>query len=236
MTFCFAPCIFDAPLRADDPSPLQQAERKSDVASLGNAPQLTVQLDLDRDVYSKTRYKNPPQFVVWIESPATNTFRTLYITQKMGRGTWNGKPTVPVSLPYWVSRHNKHTGTKGDPTLEQPLADAITQPTPTEHFKVASSVAVDTQWDCYVEVNVSGDFNDAFPASQADGTKDTYGNGQPSLVYHATIDVKTDGRASFKLIGRTSQWKPSAKIDSDLEGITTAKNLFSRMQLSVDAP
>ncbi len=216
---------------------VQSQEKRSSTRSqeLKNAARLSVRLDLNRDVYSKTRYKHPPQFAVWIESPETGEFRTLYVTQKLGRGTWNGKPTVPVSLPYWVSRHNKRAATKGDPTREHPLADAITQPTPTSQFNVAAMLPLGTQWQCFVEVNVSGDFNDAFPASHTDGTKDRYGNGQPSLVYRAAVEAESGNKTSFKLLGRTSQWKPSPEIQNDLEGITTAKKLFKTMQITVDA-
>ncbi len=224
-----------APLMADDPQAARELQSDPSSEPVVEA-QLTVQLKLDREVYGKTRYKNPPQFAVWIEDPGTGAVRTLYVTQKMGRGTWNGKPTVPVSLPYWASRPKKQSGIQGDPTTEKPLADAITQPTPTDLMNVTTSTAVDSTAHCYVEVNVSGDFNDAFPPSTSNGTKDTYGNGQPSLIYRATINANADNRARFQLLGRTGQWKPSSKINKDLKGITTAKDLFSRMRVTVDTP
>jgi len=197
--------------------------------------QLSIQLDLDREIYSETRYKNPPQFAVWIERVEDGAGRTLYATQKLGRGTWNGKPTVPVTLPFWVRFHNRQTGTLGDPTKDSPLPDAITQPTPTDQFNVSTKLNRESVWYCWVEVNVSGDFNQAFPAEQPDGNKDAYGNGQPSLVYRAKIVARPGNGAKFQLVGRTSQWKPSPKLHKNLEGITTAKKLFSLMRVTCHA-
>jgi alpha-L-fucosidase len=190
-----------------------------------------VKLDLDRDVYSKTQYQRPPQFALWIENQASGEIRTLYVTQKLGRGSWNGKSTVPVTLPYWVSRYNQQTGTTGDPTSEQPLADAITQPTPTDQFQLSFLVNRAQQWDCYVEINVSGDFNERFPNETDDGTKDTYGNGQPSLVYRASLPQGPESRAEFQLVGRTSQHSTSPELFEDLTGITTARQLLARAQV-----
>ena len=213
------------PENVGEPQSAETSDRSS------NEVRLVVDLQLDKAVYGQTRYKNPPQFAVWLEHRDSGEIRTLYVTQKLGRGSWNGKPTVPVSLPHWVGRYNQQSNSQGDPTAEHPLPDAITQPTPTDQFRITSHVAGNTRWYCCVEVNVSGDYNQSFPQKQADKT-DAYGNGQPSIVYRAAIETRPGAQAAFKLVGHTSQHDVSPKLRADTSQITSAQKLFSRMRCS----
>ncbi len=123
---------------------------------------LRFSMKLDPQVYSRSQYKKPPQFAVWIESPDASLVRTVWVTQKTGKGSWGGKTTRPVSLPYWVGRWNVETGSRGDPTPENPVIDAVTGATPKEQLRASIEVRANSELVYFVEVNVSGDYNEAF--------------------------------------------------------------------------
>ena len=194
------------------------------------AESVTIQfsLSLDPDVYAKSHYKKPPQFAIWIEDPAGKQIRTVWVTEKTGAGSWGGKTTRPVSLPYWVGRWNKETGSNGDPTPDNPVADAVTGATPKEDFSCRTEVPVATSWKYFIEVNVSGDFNEFYAAESARGKRDRNGNGQPSIVYKGQITALSGRSSKPKLIGRTDQFEKVGGIIADLDGITDAKDLFSK--------
>jgi len=193
---------------------------------------LQFSLSLDPQVYAQSHYKKPPQFAVWIEDPKCGQIRTVWVTEKTGAGSWGRKTVRPVSLPYWVSRWNKETDSTGDPTLDNPAADAVTGATPKQDFTCRTEVPAASKWNCFIEVNVSGDYNDAFAAIAKDGKRDRNGNGQPSIVYKGQITALPGRRSEPKLIGRTDQFERVGDIIADLDGITDAKDLFSKIDIS----
>jgi hypothetical protein len=83
-------------------------------------------------------------------------------------------------------------------------------------------------------VNVSGDFNDLFAALSKDGMKDRNGNGQPSIVYKGQITALPGQHSEPKLIGRTDQFEDVNSIISDMEGISDAKDLFSKIEITAE--
>jgi hypothetical protein len=115
------------------------------------------------------------------------------------------------------------------------VADAITQPTPKESLVVTTDVPGGSQWRYFVEVNVSGDFNESFPERLDNGRPDEAGNGQPSLVYRGQIQAVLGQRNRPKLIGRTEQFRASFQLSDDLSGITTAKKLLTDIEMSCPA-
>ncbi len=191
---------------------------------------LQFSLSLDPQVYSRSNYKKPPQFAIWIEEAAGEEIRTVWVSEKTGAGTWGGKTARPVSLPYWVSRWNKETGGSGDPTPDNSAADAVTGATPKQVLTCLIEVPARSKWNYFVEVNVSGDFNDSFAAESKDGKRDRNGNGQPSIVYKGQITALSGRHSEPKLIGRTDQFESVSSVISDMEGISDAKNLFSQIE------
>ncbi len=205
----------------------QQADTMKPASAL-----LRFSLKLNQRVYEASDWGDPPQFAIWLENADSSKIRTVWVTYRTGTGNWVGKVECPVSLPYWVSRYNRETQTSGPPTPLTPVIDAITGATPTQVFTVQAKVPPGGRWKYFIEVNVSGDFNVTFPSMRSNGTPDPQGNGQPSLIYQGWIEA-IDGAYNIpKLIGRTDQWQPIAHIITDLEGITTAKNLFSKIEAS----
>jgi hypothetical protein len=89
-----------------------------------------------------------------------------------------------------------------------------------------------TNWNYYIEVNVSGDFNTNFPNRSREGVIDAYGNGQPSLIYKGQIQAKHGAASKPILLGRTDQHSTEPVLIADLVGITSAKELLSGIRVS----
>ncbi len=189
-------------------------------------------LYLNRDQYIMTNWAEPPQFAIWLENDLTGEIRTAWVTQDTGTDTWEGRVGCPVALPYWVSRYGIEQGDGIGPTHRNPVPDAITGPTPMQAHDCAVRIEGGEQWSYYVEVNVSGDFNEAFP--QYFGfQEDRFGNGQPSIVYRGEIDFSAEVVTEAKLIGRTEQEWFVSELNSDLSGISSARNLITRIQVAL---
>jgi hypothetical protein len=197
---------------------------------------LKFSLKLDPDVYGASYFKKPPQFAVWLEDSSKKIIRTVWVTYYTGTGEWGPGIVRPVSLPYWVSCWNLETKSLGDPTPKNPVVDAVTGATPRTVFVVETEVEAGSIWDYFIEVNVSGDYNDSFGARKKDGTPDENGNGQPSIIYKGRITAVPGNQSSPRLAGRTDQWQSVDYIITDMKGITTAKDLFSEIKVSCQSP
>lgn len=197
-------------------------------------------LMLDDAVYSRTRYKKPPQFAIWMKKTEVDaetdeeieTIKTVWVTEKTGRGSWGGTTTRPMSLPVWVSQWNKETRTTGDPNPDNPAVDSVTGATPKGSFTIEVDMPGGGQWEYYIEVNVSGDFNETFAAETNDGKKDVNGNGQPSIIYAGTITLEGGQRSTPELIGRTEQFTVVTVPVDNMDGITTAAKLMGRIEVN----
>jgi hypothetical protein len=198
---------------------------------------LKFSLTIDKEICRQNRLKRTPQFAIWLENPQTGEIRTVCVTQKTAAGKWGNNVTRPVALPRWVSRWNRETQSSGDPTAENPAADAVTCATPDEEFSTSVEVLAGQIWECYVEVNVSGDDNERFPPVSADGRKDAHSNGQPSLVYEGTITALPGNKCVPQPVGITDQHQPTEVLNNDLSGITTAAKLFKQIEIAcVESP
>ena len=209
---------------------------KSSCSSSPACAKLIFSRRLDQDVYEDSDYGEPPQFAIWLEDAAGENIRTVWVTYRTGTGDWEGKVECPVALPYWVSRYNKEAGTVGPPSFREPVVDAITSATPKQDFTTQIEVPAGSRWRYFIEVNVSGDFNIHFPAYTSDGLPDPQGNGQPSLIYQGGIEAVDGASDTPKLVGRTDQWQSVENIITDIEDITSAKNLFSRIEVRCHVP
>jgi len=187
---------------------------------------LSFSFTVNEEICRLNKYKRTPQFAIWVEDVKTGEIRTVCVTAKTAKGKWGGKTTRPVSLPYWVSRWNVETGSRGDPTADQPAVDAVTCATPQAKFERQITLPRGGRWRCFIEVNVSGDHNEHFPEKTADGRRDMHSNGQPSIVYSAEIRAIGGKTAKPVLLGRTDQFEPAKDLSKDLLQITTAAKLL----------
>ena len=193
---------------------------------------LSFQLELNPRVYQDSTWGDPPQLAIWLRNLDDGSIRTVLVTYRTAACDWIGKVECSVALPYWVGFYNRQTGTQGPPKWDSPVADAVTCATPKASLVTAVEVARGTRWEVFVEVNVSGDFNTDFPKFSDEGFSDRYGNGQPSLVYHGSIEAAVGSTCRPELLGRTDQYEPIDYLITDLEGITTARTLFKTVFVS----
>lgn len=193
---------------------------------------LKFSIAIDKEVCQQNKYKRTPQFAVWLEAPGNEDIRTVCVTQKTAKGKWGGKTTRPVSLPVWTSRWNQEAGTSGFPTADNPASDAVTCATPDSEFTRCVDVPPGSEWEYFVEVNVSGDHNEYFTQTTKDGKRDPHSNGQPSIIYKGKIAALPGQKNIPELIGRTDQFKADGEIFKDIQGITTAKKLFCKLEVT----
>ncbi len=197
-----------------------------------NMAVLNFTLTLNPDIYKATNYGEPPQIAIWLEKPDSGIVRTVWVTRRIGKSDWNGKVECLTALPYWVNCYNIETETEGPPTSFNPLSDVITGATPKKELVAKTGVLPGSFWNYYIEVNVSADYNKTFPAMLDDAWPDPDGNGQPSLVYKGAIEA-VDGAYDIPLlVGRTEQWDSTDTLNSDLSGITNAKDIISSLKVT----
>ena len=180
-------------------------------------------------------FGEPAQMAVWLEHPETGHVRTLAVTRRSARGDWKGKSECPAALPRWFEVYRRETGRKGLPTPQAPAPDAVTRATPTtERFVWTADVEPGSRWVCWVEVNISADFNAAFPKlDEATQRMDTHFCGQPSLLYRAEVVAEPGARVLPALWGRTVRDTATGETSRDLKGITSAKNILAAIEVRV---
>src|SRR5210317_453140 len=64
---------------------------------------LQIQFDIRQNkeaIYLST-FAEPPQFAIWVENPKTKDCKTVFVTNRVSFGDWEGKADVPVALPLW---------------------------------------------------------------------------------------------------------------------------------------
>jgi hypothetical protein len=187
---------------------------------------------VDKETYEMTDFGEPPQIAVWLESPDGNRMLTVWVARRSGRQLWKGKVECPTALPLWESRHKSEKSSYKKRGLLKRLVDAISGATPTGGpFYTRIKVEKGSAWQCFVEVNLSGDFNKKFPYRHANGMPDPEINGQPSLVYKGFITAVPGRKTGLRLIGRTHQWYAIDYIIKDLQGITSARQAVTNLQV-----
>ncbi len=193
--------------------------------------ELIFHLIINKDNYLNSIYGESPQIAIWLEDSAKTQMKNVYVTYKSGKNDWVGKVYCKVALPYWQSRLNSFSG--NDPELENEL-DAVTRAT-SKNDKVFAGIHLpeNSVWKYFVEINVAGDYNGYFSTYSANGIPDMDGNGQPSVVYGGTIEIKKGNESIPKIIGRTLQLRETDELISDLSGITSAKHILSSIKVKV---
>ncbi len=199
-----------------------------------------VQVDIhqNKDLIYLSTFSEPPQFAIWLENPETKEYKTVFVTHRVAVGDWEGKANVPVALPLWFqtfrgpSSAHKSGGSQSDSDL------AITGATPkADYFSIRVEVKPGSKWTCWIEMNLAGDFNDAFPEFDIETLKeDEFSNGQPALLYKAEITADEGMKFVPVLTGQATWNNGEVKFGPVSEGVTTAKNVFDEISISVSKP
>ncbi|MDR1339141.1 MAG: DUF2271 domain-containing protein [Prevotellaceae bacterium] len=179
-------------------------------------------------IYFST-YAEPPQFAIWLENPKNGDLKQVFVTYRAGRGDWEGKSDVPVAVPHWTTLFHDRRGEK---------IDGVSGATPKEEsFVLQVEVSPDSEWICWLEMNLAGDYNEYYPQfNRLTLQEDEFSCGQPALLYRADIKAERGNNYSPKLAGM-SLWDNGentlAPVDST---ITTAQNVFDAITVSIVKP
>jgi hypothetical protein len=193
----------------------------------GGSVHLVFHMQQSREIYDNSSYGEPPQFAIWVEDSASGEIKTLHVTRRTATGRYIGKVECPVSLPIWIGAFRKETGRNDFPTPKQPFFDTVTGATPQiADIIITTDVEAGRCCHYYIEMNVAGDYNRAFPKVSAKKRQDNHGNGQPSLVYKGTIQTNVGTVSKPECAGRSQQYFFVTEIDSDLAGIDSALEVF----------
>ena len=186
-----------------------------------------------------------PQMAIWVEDKQGNYLETLYVTKKASNSSYlqslfgGEEVRRPEALPHWsFSRGIPSKDGLMMPSGAEPIADAITGATPVSSFDLRT--VTDVKHDEVVlkfEINRSFDFNEVYHAAAFPDDAVYSGSGssaQPSLIYASIVKLNDGGRYYFMdLVGRGHHSGKDGDIHLDLSGITTAKEMVSRIIVEV---
>jgi hypothetical protein len=204
------------------------------VARTWGRTQLQIDIHQNKKIIHLSNFAEPPQFAIWLEDPSSGAVRSVFVTHRAGTGDWEGKANVPVALPMWFKlfRTDKPEAGKKIPDM------AISGATPkNDLFSVRVEVPPGSDWIMWIEMNLAGDFNDAYPEIDLKTLReDEFSNGQPAIIYKALIKAE-EGKKFKPEIVRQSIWeKGNVRTEPVGEGITTARDVFDEINVTVIKP
>lgn len=166
-----------------------------------------------------------PSYVVWAEY-IDGTEESIYVTCKASKEYWEGSGSQEDGLPVWYRIRTEAGYTEDDPEL-----DAITTATPTRSsFKIHWEPVPEYREDTiklFVEANLPYDYNYFYSQSKGE-------NGQPSLIWMSRFYFEENQLKQvqpFRIVGRGHPQGLDSKMYYDLNGITTAGQIFNRITL-----
>lgn len=197
-----------------------------------------LQIDIHQNkklIYLST-FAEPPQFAIWLENPVTHELSTVFVTHRVAVGDWEGKANVPVALPYWFNLFRKNGN---DNTASAKKTDmAVSGATPKDdYFSIRVEVRPESEWICWIEMNLAGDFNDDFPEfDPATFTEDEFSNGQPALLFNSSVKAIENMQFMPVITGQSIWDNGEVRIEPVSPGVTTAREVFDTISISVIRP
>lgn len=206
----------------------------------GTRGRTLIQVDIhqNKKLIHLSNFAEPPQFAIWLEDKATGELKTVFVTHRVAVGDWEGKANVPVALPQWFRLFRGNGKASGDKGNKNGSDMAITGATPKEDlFSIRVEVKPGSEWICWIEMNLAGDFNDAYPEfDRASYKEDEFSNGQPALLFRADVKAVENLKFTPELNAESLWDKGDVKIEPVSEGVTTARDVFDKIQISVIRP
>jgi hypothetical protein len=199
-----------------------------------------IQIDIhqNKKVIYLSNFAEPPQFAIWLENPATKELKTVFVTHRVAKGDWEGKANVPVALPQWFKLFKDIKKSSEGSVQSKRSYMAISGATPKgDYFSLRVEVEPGSEWICWIEMNLAGDFNDAFPEIDVKTLReDEFSNGQPALIFRSDIKAVEGMKFIPSIISQSTWNKGVVTIEPVSDGITTAKNVFDDIQISIIKP
>jgi len=198
-----------------------------------------IQVDIHQNkqlIYLST-FAEPPQFAIWLENTETKELKNVFVTHRVGVGDWEGKANVPVALPQWFRLFRGN----GKPAASAPDKEpdlVITGATPkADYFSIRVEVKPGSQWICWIEMNLAGDFNDAFPEYNTESfQEDEFSNGQPALLFKSIVKAVEESEYTPEIAAQSVWDDGSVIVEPVSDGITTARHVFDTINVSVIRP
>jgi len=199
-----------------------------------NRIQVEFNIHINKEAIYLSTYSEPPQFAIWLENPRNGQCQQVFVTYRVSRGDWEGKTDVPMALPRWkaIFRDGDTQNARSDEEI------AISGATPKdEYFRVRAEVPPGSEWICWIEMNLAGDFNEFYPQfNSLTMEEDEFACGQPSLLYRTEIKAK-EGLTYTPVAPSMSIWEEGGNRISPVdETITTAKDVFDVMSIVIIRP
>lgn len=199
-----------------------------------------IQIDIhqNKKIIHLSNFAEPPQFAIWLENPASGELKTVFVTHRVAKGDWEGKANVPVALPRWYQlfRGNKKTDSSTAKNKNKDMV--ISGATPkADYFSMRIEVEPGSEWLCWIEMNLAGDFNDAYPEIDVKTLReDEFSNGQPALIYRCAIKALEGSRFRPEIVSQSTWNKGEVSVEPVSDGITNAKNVFDDIKISIIKP
>jgi hypothetical protein len=190
----------------------------------------------DTDLIRRSLFGEPPQFAIWLENPVNHRLQTVFVTRRSGAGDWVGKRECPAALPRWFEVFKEETNSPGLPAFDNPAPDAVTGATPKiADFSTIVEVEPNSRWICWIEMNLAGDFNEAYRDHDAEEKIiDVHFSGQPPLIYRGEIKATPGERIVPELYGQSVvDGTDGNTVQPVSDAVTTARNIFKSIEIRV---
>jgi len=204
------------------------------ILSTRNRVQVEFNIHINKEAIYLSTYSEPPQFAIWLENLQNGQSQQVFVTYRVSRGDWEGKADVPVALPRWktVFRDGGAQNVRSNEEI------AISGATPKdEYFRVRAEVPPGSEWICWIEMNLAGDYNEFYPQfNQLTFQEDEFACGQPALLYQA--EIKADEGLKYAPVAtHMSLWEAGQnRIVPVDETITSATNVFDEVSIIIIKP
>jgi hypothetical protein len=208
-----------------------------------NAPGPSFQVN-----FTRGKSFNHPTFVVWMEDTTGHFIQTLFVTRSFGSGTFTygdatagewkpGQVKRPAALPFWSHKAGAMLGrTSYIPDAGRPMPDALTAATPKGNFllKMKGEKGYTGSVKILLEINQTWDWNPFWINNKYPDDREYKTSSQPAVVYAATVDLSLTGSSvELKPVGRSSHNGSDGKLYSDLETLTTALQIASKITVTI---
>lgn len=195
-------------------------------------------IHINEKLIQESAFGESPTFAIWLEDLSNGMTQTVFVTRRAAAGDWEGKAEVPAALPCWFKVHKLENENEDLPTLEKPAPLAITGATPKPgYFLTRVRVQTGTRWICWIEVNLSGDYNDTYlEYDSVKKAEDLFGIGQPALLYRAEIEA-IEGRVIIPdIAGVCIADSQDGNVIQPPKGISTASRIFDELTIAMVKP
>lgn len=203
-----------------------------------NKTDIEFDIHINEKLIKESTFGESPTFAVWLEDPESKLTQTVFVTNRAGKGDWEGKAAVPVALPKWFKVNEMEKLTEKKLGNEIPREITISGATPKPgYFSTRVRVNPGSKWICWIEVNLAGDFNETYKEYDiVNKTSDDYKTGQPALLYRANIEAILNNKVKPEIMGMCFIDSNQNVLVQPLAGITTATDIFDQMIIKVVNP